>query len=48
MSANNILALSIRICHGQPVRIPPLNPAQWGILLNHIAANREEMHGAAL
>lgn len=48
MSNESILALSLRICHGQPVSIPGLTPSQWGVLLNHIAANREERHGPAL
>ncbi len=48
MNADRILALSIRISQGKPVRIPALTPRELAILLNHVAANREEIHGPQL
>lgn len=48
MSNERILALSQALCQGQRIAVPALKPADWGKLLNHVAANREELHGPNL
>lgn len=46
MNNERIIALSVALCQGRRIAVPALTPADWGKLLNHVAANREELHGA--
>lgn len=46
MSIDVIVALKNRLCQGLPCRLPAMSPADWARLLNEVAADREEIHGA--
>lgn len=48
MSTDTILTLKDRLCQGKPCRIPPMLPRELAMLLNHVAADREEIHGPNL
>ncbi|HAT3959753.1 hypothetical protein QMM96_22035 [Citrobacter freundii] len=48
MSNDTILALKDRLCEGKPCRLPAMSPRDLAILLNHVAADREEIHGPNL
>lgn len=43
-----MLAVKEALCQGKKVRVPPMSPLQLGILLNEVAADREEIHGPQL
>lgn len=48
MSNEVIIALKEKLCQGVQCRIPPMSPIDLGILLNEVAADREEIQGPTL
>ena len=48
MTNEQIVMIKNRICQGLPTRIPAMTPHQLAILLNELAAEREEIHGPRL
>lgn len=48
MSIEVMLAIKDRLCQGKPCRIPPMSTPELASLLNHVAADREQIHGPNL